>query len=395
MKIKKREIQKTSVRGVIKRGERFILRVKIDGRQIWRTLQATNIRDAAPEAKRLRAVLLAADEEAIKATASRGQYPTLAEVVKVYEKEGRARMLRGEKLSLPAMRRNMKNLARFAGGSLEISCGALTKDSLMKFARNWLSGYEDQPLVLNRRRTSLVSMHGQARSVFAQWALTEYEDVGFSFPASLWEWKKTKPAIKPSGKYRVPLDHSELVDKTIKAGRALTGELGIAWILCFEMALRAGEARAFRMSWVTQDGRHFRTDILDRPAENFSVKGTARRLGIHRDVFLKLERFRSEIDHLGKYALPGAEWGSTLEGSRGRGNIINMSLAAWMRDLGWTTEIFKGCAHELRKLQGSRWFSDPRLGPAVAQEWLGHAVVSTTCKYYAALASNPEPLPPA
>jgi integrase len=395
MKIKKREISKTSVRGVIKRGEKFILRVKIDGRQIWRTLQATNIRDAAPEAKRLRATLLAADEDGLKATASRGQYPTLAEVVKIYEKEGRARMLRGEKFSLPAMRRNMANLARFAGGSLEISCGVLTKDSLMAFARNWLSGYEDQPLVLNRRRTSLVSMHGQARSVFAQWALEEYTAAGFSFPASLWEWKKAKPAIKPSGKYRVPLDHPDLVAKTIKAGRALTGELGIAWLLCFEMALRAGEARAFQMSWITPAGQHFRADIIDRPVEAFTVKGTARRLGIHRDVFFKLERFRAELDHFGQYALPGAEWGSILEGRRGRGNIISLSLSAWMRGMGWTAELFNKCGHELRKLQGSRWFSDPRLGPAVAQEWLGHADVSTTCKYYAALATNPEPLPPA
>jgi integrase len=384
----KREITKTSVRGILKRGDKYVLRVKMDGRQIWRTLQATNIREAGAEAKALRATLLGADEEAVKATAARGQYPTLAELVKIYKPEAMARLLRGEKISKVSIKRNIASLTMFAGGSLEISCGKLTKDALMAFSRNWLSGYEDQPLKLNRRRTSLLATHVQAKGIFSEWALECYKKAGLSFPASLEEWKKAKPAIKPASKYRVPLDHPELVASTLAAGPQLNGALGVAWVLCFELALRAGEAAAFKMSWITKSGDHYRADIIDRPEENFTVKGTGRQVAIHANTLAYLVALRAELDHSGPYALPG-------DGPTPRLNVVSRELAAWMRATGWASETFLKCAHELRKLQGSRWFSDPRLGPAVAQEWLGHADVSTTCKYYAALATNPEPLPPA
>ena len=41
----------TGVRGILKRGDTFILRVKVKGKQIWRTLSSKNLRDAAAEAK--------------------------------------------------------------------------------------------------------------------------------------------------------------------------------------------------------------------------------------------------------------------------------------------------------------------------------------------------------
>jgi integrase len=54
-----------------------------------------------------------------------------------------------------------------------------------------------------------------------------------------------------------------------------------------------------------------------------------------------------------------------------------------MRGIGWEREQYAKAAHELRKLYGSRVYS--KLGAAAAQEYLGHASMTTTCKYYARL----------
>ena len=65
-----------------------------------------------------------------------------------------------------------------------------------------------------------------------------------------------------------------------------------------------------------------------------------------------------------------------------------------MRAIGWDAKTFQKAGYELRKLKGSAWFSDPELGPAVAQEWLGHKDISTTVKYYSALIKKSEPKAP-
>jgi hypothetical protein len=54
-----------------------------------------------------------------------------------------------------------------------------------------------------------------------------------------------------------------------------------------------------------------------------------------------------------------------------------------MRSLGWDRSRWPKAAHELRKLYGSRIFS--QLGQAHAQNYLGHASIETTCRYYAVL----------
>ena len=378
----------TGVRGVLKRGDTFILRIKVKGKQIWRTLSSKNLRDAAAEAKRLRKTMIDGGEEAVKTTAKRSQWPKLSHLVEIYKREGKAKMLRGDRISLETLNKNVRCLERITGGSLEVSSAELTKENLVEFSDNWLSGYESDAVKLNRRRNSIIALHRRSRSLFADWAMNAYEKAGISLPSCVLEWKKTKPATAPSGKYRVPLDHPDLVATTLKTGVQLSGELGLAWVLCFEMALRTGEAKSVCLDWFNPAGNgHYRVDVITRPDQQFKVKGSDRQIAVHRDTFQKIQVLMAEVDHSGPYVLPGLP--------TQRFDIVGRDLAAWMRDLGWKPEVFEKCAHELRKLQGSRWFSDPRLGPAVAQEWLGHADVSTTCKFYAALASNPEPLPPA
>ena len=378
----------TGTRGVLKRGDTFILRMKVKGKQIWRTLNSTNLREAKAEAKRLRKSILDGGSETLKYTTKRNQWPKLSQLAEIYKSEGEAKMLRGDRISVETINKNIRCLERIAGGSLETSSAELTKEKLIDFSNKWLSGYETDIVKLNRRRNSILALHRRARSLFADWAMSAYQDAGLSLPRCVLEWKKSKPATVPSGKYRVPLDHPQLVESTLEAGTRLTGKLGLAWLLCFEMALRTGEAKSVRLDWFNPQGNgHYRLDVITRPDQQFKVKGSDRQIAVHRDAFEKIKVFMTEVSHTGPYVLPGLP--------TQRFDIVARDLATWMRDLGWKQDLFQKCAHELRKLQGSRWFSDPRLGPAVAQEWLGHADVSTTCKFYAALASNPEPLQPA
>ncbi len=74
-----------------------------------------------------------------------------------------------------------------------------------------------------------------------------------------------------------------------------------------------------------------------------------------------------------------------------RVDLIRYEFADWMRSIGWERETYSKAAHELRKLQGSRWFTE--VSPVAAQAWLGHQSIETTCKYYAKLIEQPAPLP--
>jgi len=76
------------------------------------------------------------------------------------------------------------------------------------------------------------------------------------------------------------------------------------------------------------------------------------------------------------FVLPG-------ESAHARQALVQRQFAGWMRRIGWDRREYPKAAHELRKLCGSRWFTE--LGPAVAQEWLGHKSVATTCAHYARL----------
>ncbi|MBT7924376.1 MAG: hypothetical protein HN627_08950, partial [Opitutae bacterium] len=286
----------TGVRGILKRGDTFILRVKVKGKQIWRTLSSKNLRDATAEAKRLRKTIIDGGEEAVKSTAKRNQWPKLSHLVETYMREGKARMLRGDRISLDTLNKNIRCLEQIAGGSLEVSSSELTKENLIEFSRNWLSGYESDEVKLNRRRNSVIALHRRARSLFADWAMNAYQEAGIILPSCVLEWKKVKPATAPSGKYRVPLDHPNLVATTLKEGVQLSGKLGLAWILCFEMALRTGEAKSARLDWFNPAGNgHYRVDVITRPDQQFKVKGSDRQIAVHRDTFQKIQVLMAEV----------------------------------------------------------------------------------------------------
>ena len=176
----------------------------------------------------------------------------------------------------------------------------------------------------------------------------------------------------------------DLCEKTKKLGKALVKNkdpLAIAWILQFELALRAKEIVNLKWNWFVPRGEHYALLIIDRPSEEFTAKGTNREIQVHRKLYEKLISLGNDSE----FICPG-----TTENARM--NYITRVLADWIRCIGWSVDIFPKAGYELRKLKGSDWFT--KLGPAVAQEWLGHKSIETTMKYYACLATPPPPPAP-
>ena len=182
----------------------------------------------------------------------------------------------------------------------------------------------------------------------------------------------------------------ELIERTLQEGRGLREKdpaLYACFLLCYELGLRSGEAAAARWSWFAaprQAGGDWTIEILRRP--EFTPKwNMERRVPVGAEVWEYLQGLKTghrltQIDTDGEFVLPGGD----------RAELVQRRFAAWMRSLGWDRETYPKAAHELRKLMGSRWFTE--LGAEVAQAWLGHRSVATTCSYYAALRRQPRAL---
>jgi len=119
-------------------------------------------------------------------------------------------------------------------------------------------------------------------------------------------------------------------------------------------------------------------DVIKRP--DFQPKGKDRIVPVSAAVY----------EHLAALHRPGDDYIVSGGSPRARENLIKRDFAGWMRELGWDAEQYPKAAHELRKLIGSRWYTER--GAEVAQNWLGHADITTTCRFYATLSRQPDPL---
>lgn len=252
----------------------------------------------------------------------------------------------------------------------------LSRQGLRDYAARMLERDGD---TARTRRTVLSTMR-QARACFSRWAMCAYEDKGLIVPASIEDWRSARILAAPAVRYRMPPE--ALVTQTVRAASDLEGPMRVAWLLCYELGLRAGEAAAARWTWfrACDDGGAI-IELIRR--EDWRPKGGERRVPVHPAVWAEIRAL----------APSECEWVLGDGTEHARRSVVNRDLATWMRRLGWDRATYPKAAHELRKLAGSRWYT--RLGPAVAREWLGHASIATTCAHYAALDSMPAPLAPA
>ena len=369
---------------VFKQGTNYYTRMMHNGKRVSRCLDTAEKGIAIQRAKQLKIDMLAGRWEQIEESASRRTCCTISEIAEAYQNAGESRFARHGKPQPQTIEANLGAFSRVTGGIDGRSATLLTKKLLVDYCDSKLRGKTG--VELGRARRSAFSALRLARSLFCSWAREAYDEAGLVIPSCVFsEFLKAKPVDGSASKYRVPLEHPELVEHTMKEGRALAEtdpSLYIVFVLSYELALRAGESVALKWSWFTEKNGTTYCDIINRPDQPFSCKGTERSVPVHPVTFSAVE----------KYGDTSSDFVLGLSGHSARSDLIKRKFSKWMRSMGWDRDLFIKTNHELRKLQGSRWFTE--VSPQAAQEWLGHADISTTCKFYASLRTQPEPLAP-
>jgi integrase len=366
------------VKGLVKRGGVYYLRKMVQGKRVFRSLATGQLREAERRARALGAQLDSGRLEVLQETTARPDWATVGDCIEEYETGARMRGLSpksmiGYRSALGVVLRSGAGVTRLEGASTRL----LTRATIDRYAAQILEGLPPASDADARARRTIRSTLRQARAWWSRWAMERYAAAGLILP-DLHGWMTYTPVQAAPRKYRLPPD--ALIGRTIAAGCELAEDrpaLAAAFLCCHDLALRAGEAAALRWDWFRRaDGRLY-LDLIRR--DGWAPKGSERTIPVDEEVWAALQ----QVGGAGEHVVPGSTF-------RVRYGVIARDLAAWMRALGWSAIEYPKAAHELRKLQGSRWFTE--LGPAVAQEWLGHASVATTCTYYAALSTHPQPL---
>ena len=351
----------------------WYVRAKVHGKMVYEALDTGDVKVAAPRARMKLRLAREQKWDLLEDTRIKLNYATLAEVLQVYKTAG---FVRGVRVNTLRNNANMLKRVIAVGAEADMetcSTQILSADLVRDYVRRMITAVDQDEKDMQGR--NVASILTQSRAVFAPWAMEQYEQAKLKLPNMT--GFRTAGRIKvQQKKYHLP--PQKLIDGTLKAGRELLKKnpaLCAVFVLCYDVAMRAGEAVAAKWDWIrTTDGKHFMEIHRDG---DFQPKGADRSVPISQEVFDLLQTLRGDTE----YILPG-------EHMTARHNLVGREFAAWMREIGWGE--YQKAAHELRKLMGSRWYTER--GAEVAQKWLGHESVATTCTYYADLTKQPEPL---
>jgi integrase len=261
-----------------------------------------------------------------------------------------------------------------AGEAVDLSTLVLTDKLVRTYRDAVLASRATDEAAQDTARRTIRSTLRAARSLFARWVLAEYKGLklpvldGFLHGASMRVHDKL---------YMAP--PAALVQATLAAARKLPeagrNDLYAVFVLCYEFGLRAGEAMEAKVDWIGPDFMEVKA------GKQWSIRRRGRKIPFNPETMADL----SAVIRTGEdYILPG-------NNKTDRENLIKREFAAWLRGLGWDAAEYGHAAHELRKLKGSRWYTEQ--GANVARDLLGHTSVVTTCKFYAALDKLPDALP--
>lgn len=290
---------------------------------------------------------------------------------------------------VPATRReNVAALVRVVSRGCGVSRDAvralrasvLTDELVEKFAAVGVEAAGEVTVDLESAQRTVNATLRHARALFKKDIVRQYR--GMKLP-DLRPFAEAFGTECPRVRYELP--DAEEYTKIIEAARTKLRvdrpDLYAAFLLCFDLALRADEAANARWSWIEHEDvagrRRLRMAIVNRPGEEWKPKGRGGAVPVADGVMAALEAAAPRGP--GPYILPG-------ETRQARYELAMQGLADWMRGLGWQR---RKCAHELRKLKGSFWRA--RSGLDRAFEWLRHATYQTTVDYYARIPLRDEP----
>jgi integrase len=235
------------------------------------------------------------------------------------------------------------------------------------------------------RSNSVNSTVRQARAVFSKSAMEGYEklnlpDLSGFMNASGVKVQKLRGEFVP-----IPRENLDRISKEVDVWRRKHKDLVPVYLLARWLGMRNIEIEAARWSWIEETDRGADMVICDRPDEDFSPKGYAGRVPIAVGVLQELHDLRakpvegeeqSENDFIIQAGTPTDRWKTVYR-------YINDRLRPFLP--GRTK-----CLYELRKQAGSEVFTQQ--GLAAAQEFLRHADIGTTKRWYATLLNPVQPL---
>lgn len=356
----------------------YYFRKEIHGVQIFQSLHTKSKTVARDRAKGIEAKARAKQFDAVAAVRTRNGSPTCEEIVKIYKVVAKARGNKHDTI------RN--NCAKFRavvgveGDWKQVRLHQLDRKTVKKYVDSKVP-IDPTPEALGRWKRTIKSTLRQARSIFSDWALEEYEDRGHHIPDISGFMKSEGVSSKGVAKIYVR-PHPDMEKMILDACAGLERsnfDLYTVFLLVYSLGLRAGEAAHAKVDWLhTRNGQwNMRIPVNAL----YSPKGARDRfLPVHPDVVLPL--LKSAGRNRTGYFLAG-DYPTT------RYNLVTDDFSTWMHKLGWPR---LKCAHELRALMGCRWYTEQ--GAEIAQLLLGHTSMQTTCQFYANYTRRPDPLAP-
>ena len=255
------------------------------------------------------------------------------------------------------------------------SASLLTADLMEAFERRKLADVKAAGGDDEAARNTIVSLRHNAKAVFSRRARNRMRDM--ILPDTLDEFLR---AGDVAGEIVWSLPDPALVARTKAAALVLRDSgspLWPCWMLLYGLAMRSKESAYARWSWIRETPQGMVLDVIARPSEWDGPKGTQGFVPIPAGMWVEMAKLRAKG---GLYILPGETYyGRYTE-------LIQREFSTWMRGLGWTTNH---CAHELRRLRGSEWWTDASVGPVVCSAWLRHSSLAVTQRHYAKLTAHP------
>jgi integrase len=349
----------------------------ISGRRYFESLDTRDRDVAAGRARAKRDAIKSGKWDTLDATRVKRQIATIGEVCDAYEAMMKSMGLVRE----ITCQTNIATLLRIVSTventksprtlSSSILTGALAK----KYAAIMAPDSQKTKDGENRIRRTIASNLTHARSMVRRSLWEDYKGAKIVLP-DLSSFLDQFVTRNPKIRYEMP--SRDLYEPTVKAGRLLKGNMKLAWLMAYDLGMRAGEITAAKWDWIekedTKAGPRYWMVVKERP--DFNPKGISGKIPLFDGVYEQLMAEQA----------PGSTYILTADHDTARVDIIKREFAEWMRNLGWTSQK---CAHELRKLRGCWWFS--RYGMERTYKWLRHANMQTTLDHYADLAIQDEP----
>ena len=313
-------------------------------------------------------------QDAMDVTRTKTICPTVGKILDRYKLAAKSYGLQPQTIKKNINCLKLVIRAEYEGKPDDLSSNVLTDDLVRSYRDSVLAAAAADQGSQDRARRTIRSTLRQARSVFAGWTRDEYKTLklpdmeGFMKGGALRVHDKL---------YTYP--PKELVDATLKAGRALPAaermDLYAVFLLAYDCGMRSDEAAAAEKSWLQGD------HIEVRYGKTWTTRRVARKVPINPET---LEDLKTCLRKGEKHFVPGASQGL-------RYVFIQTKFSSWMRSIGWAADKYQHTTHELRALRGSKWYTEQ--GASVARDLLGHTSVTTTCRAYAALDVRPKALP--